>query len=124
MWASGIILERRLYRTGVREKMNTKERWARSLKPGDMVEDCRFRIREIVEVIPEFSDDKLTNFVYRWCPLWVPDRVVESVLNSKPVAFVSSLLPPRYLDTSLILKDGSHCSAMHCCDPVNRNNNA
>lgn len=89
--------------------------WAQSLKAGDLVQDCRFRVVEISAVKHDFGGiqygwpEKIYKF-FLWLPLpiklwyWFEYKVYK-------------LLPKgRYIDTQLTLEDGGYCSAMACCD--------
>jgi len=62
------------------KQVEDKKKWAKSLKVGDVVCDCRYKHLKIAEIDGQESDN-----VY---------------------------------DIQLVLEDGSCCSAIHCCDPV------
>jgi len=91
--------------------------WARGLKVGDMVCDCRYKhliIKEVkickgIHPVAAWLADKLTiwmgedsDFGFRiYC--WLEDLAYK-------VGFRT------YVDSNLILEDDVHCSAMACCD--------
>lgn len=97
----------------------TKIQWVKSLQIGDEVCDCCLNHQKIVgiwecyEYVPAFIRRS-----YFYClPLWVPDRIDDLVYNTMAWPF-KFLGYRRLLDKDLILEDGSHCSAMSCCDPA------
>lgn len=94
-----------------------KEKWAESLEVGDLIEDCRFRIMEISEVRKEYSEiPSYGYFILRHFPLWIPWKIfvfVENILMMMPGKRV-------FIDSTLVLKDGAHCSAKYCCDPITK----
>jgi len=99
--------------------MFTKIQWVKSLEIGDEVCDCCFNHQKIIsyyscyEYVPAF----VRRSYFCCLPLWVPDRIDDFIYNI--ITFPFKVLGyRRLLDKDLILENGMHCSAMHCCNPV------
>ena len=96
-----------------------KKAWARSLQKGDLVEDCRYQIVRIKEVQHDFGGIRegwplmLAKFL-RWLPLplsiwyWLDCQITDRLPKG------------GYQDTMLVFEDGAHCSALACCDSLEK----
>lgn len=89
--------------------------WAKSLKVGDTVCDCRFKHLKIKSV----SDNtvvRMPDIVKRilfsdWMPMRISDWIDDIFCKvSRKIGNV------EVVDRTLVLEDGANCSAMHCCD--------
>lgn len=94
-----------------------KMAWAKSLKKGDLVEDCRYRIVRIKEIRHD-----LDGIREGW------PKMILNILRVLPLpiniwfwldCYLAERFPKGgYQDTMLVLEDGGHCSAMSCCDSL------
>lgn len=83
-------------------------RWVESLKVGDWIENCNYRIEQIIEAEDTHCFTKTGYFIhnlFRWFP-WFQDNVLD---------YWSILF--EFSDKELILSDGASYSGMYCCNP-------
>lgn len=97
--------------------MISKQEWIKQLKVGDRVCNCNFEHLTIKKI----ADDRAVwrPWLYRWfiTAEWVPARMtvwIDTVWSKVGRSLGLMIL----VDRTLILEDGSQCSAEHCCDPV------
>ena len=88
----------------------SKQHWMRSLKVGDYVEDCEGKVIHIIRLDKHFY---LPRWLSRLIYINLPYKIANKVDNM--LTWLFPFLPKHY-DSSLILENGSSCSAMHCCD--------
>ncbi len=69
--------------------MNDKLLWGATLRPGDIVNDCRYKDLKIKTITPCYYDGVRANLKG----------------NGKEI-----------FDYDIILEDGANCSLMHCCN--------
>jgi len=95
--------------------INQKLKWMRSLKVGDLVCDCRYLHKKIINI----SERKMV-----WYPRIVrmimfhqhmPDKISDFFDDVWDFTF-RFLGITEVVDKDLTLEGGSCCSAMHCCD--------
>lgn len=99
-----------------KEAIEKKLKWAKTLKPGDLIEDCTnsiVRINTIEnEVFPKWT-------VYRSIPdnfLWIPKETRYKIEN-----FLDAYWPFREIVDRIITKEnGSECSVLFCCDRIEK----
>lgn len=93
-----------------------KLQWAKKLKVGDTVCDCRFLHMKIKSIEPYYIHQRcpLINII---CADWFPHKFGDWIMDSW-FAFVSKINWRKICDFTLILEDDSRCSAIHCCDPA------
>ena len=89
--------------------------WIESLQVGDVVCDCRgkhLKISEVEEVYLDHHTQWIRDIIFH-------DRmpvILSDVLSDLADRFLKKR---TYLyDKDLILEDGAHCSARHCCEPA------
>lgn len=95
--------------------MDQKLEWAKTLKVGDTVCDCRYKHLRIADI----RDRRYV--VYPW--------LIRQIIFSDYIPmFLTDWLDDAYsylarkigytelADRDITLEDGSNCSAMHCCD--------
>ncbi len=95
-----------------------KREWARNLKVGDLVCDCRYKHLQIAKLNQEHCvryPKWLRNLLFAD---WMPGRLSDPLDDA--YCWVSRKIGnEEYVDSDLILEDGSGCSAMSCCSPYN-----
>lgn len=89
----------------------------KSLDAGDTVYDCKYRYIKILQVTEETvvrMPAWVRTFLFsNWMPIFVGDWLDDIYCwFARKLGFID------LVDKSLILEDGSHCSAMSCCRPV------
>ena len=93
----------------------TKLNWIKKLHVGSLVCDCRCRHLRVaslepcyIALIPTWMKDAL---LHESLPVKLQDALWDAAL------WVYRKMGWTYLyDQDLILEDGAHCSARHCCD--------
>jgi hypothetical protein len=87
----------------------------RTLEVGDYVCDCRFEHLKIAEIEECWvvNGDSILNRL----PDWVPDIVWHTAHDIREYV-LRKIGILTLVDKDLVLEDGQHCSAMHCCDPI------
>lgn len=95
-----------------------KKMWLKSLKVGDTVCDCQYKHQKIVSL------EEVYQYVFPWIirqiifrDFW-PDSIYK-FLNDSWMKFVKFFNYKKLADKDLVLENGSHCSAKHCCDEPN-----
>ena len=99
-----------------------KKKWAASLSPGDFVQDCNYEILEIKEIDVVYTYPAWTRKIK--FPKFIPEFMWENdfLWNTWVVGF-DAIIPyfasrNRFVDSTLILEGGKHCSSVHCCDEI------
>lgn len=95
--------------------MISKEQWIKELKVGDRVCDCRFEHLAIKGIV----DDHVMwrPMLYWWITGLFPFKVQDWIDDGWD-KLGRKLGIARLVDRTLVLENGSVCSAKHCCDPV------
>lgn len=89
-----------------------KLEWIRTLKPGDTVCDCRFRHAPIKTIKFDRASRDWVRKILWLLPNLVADRIQLGLWGRKVWGFTS------VIDAEIEIDDGWHCSARHCCDPI------
>lgn len=98
--------------------------WIKTLQIGDVVCDCRFkhlRISTIIDVNRQGMDRVSSWFIRHlgFLPDLILFDVIDRFIHLRPVASILNYVAgDKLIDRDLILEDGMHCSAIHCCDPA------
>lgn len=92
----------------------SKLRWAKSLKVGDIVEDCNYKRQKITEIIPKYGPN-MHNPINR--------ILCELMLYTNKLDWWDNLMRSRYIlgfssvyDVYLVFENNTGCEAMPCCD--------
>jgi len=93
--------------------------WAKNLKVGDVVCDCRYKHLAIKELRPLKQPHPGAVRLADWLTIWMGE---ESDLGFKLFLLMRNiawtLRIRKICDVDLVLEDGAHCSAMSCCTPI------
>ena len=98
----------------------SKLNWVRSLRVGDVVEDCRYENVKITEIYPDYGPimkNPINYIVLVWLNyfklFWPFTDWYDTKMRTRRIRFFSHMY-----DAHLTLENGNGCSAMHCCDKV------
>jgi hypothetical protein len=98
------------------DPMTPKIKWMTTLQVGDVVCDCRYKHISIKELSPcylPWYPKLLQKLIFS-----LPDPVFD-IIDRVWCFVMRKLHITSLVDKDLILEDGSHCSAMSCCDNSN-----
>lgn len=90
--------------------------WMKNLRVGDTVCDCRFKHITIASIHESYIvkfPNWLKNIVFAD---WMPFRI-GNFLDDLFCMISRKIGNIELSDKDLVLEDGAHCSAMHCCNP-------
>ena len=96
---------------GIVKSTKDKLAWAKGLRVGDEVVDCRYETHKIAELCVSKGHPDFILCILDRLPLWAPEWIYELI------DWFTSKWGTTF-DVDLILDNGMHCSVLQCCEPA------